>query len=129
MDAEFNILNYLSGLTNFVFEKDVLVRVAYDCGVSDIEYYEDMTEQMRDKCEIALLETVVFGSPNGIASVTNQHGAFTQTVGQQTVTKDMVDNIKSRLSYLYSKNGFTDKLDALSSGVGTLNWINENHNV
>lgn len=129
MAITFDILNYLSGLTNFVFEKDVLVRVAFDCGVSDVVYFSDITEEVRDKCEIALLETIVYGSPNGIASVTNQHGAFTQTVGSQTVTKDMVDNIRLRLKYLYNKYGYTEKTEMLNSEIGTLSWINENDNV
>jgi hypothetical protein len=59
--SKFDILDYLSGMTNFVFDKSALNNVALDCGVSDVESYLDLTEEQKDRCKIALLEKIVFG--------------------------------------------------------------------
>ena len=75
--SKFDILDYLSGMTNFVFDKSALNNVALDCGVSDVESYLDLTEEQKDRCKIALLEKIVFGVYQ-TASTTNQHGAYTK---------------------------------------------------
>ena len=45
--SKFDILDYLSGMTNFVFDKSALNNVALDCGVSDVESYLDLTEEQK----------------------------------------------------------------------------------
>lgn len=122
--ATFDIINYLSGLTNFVFDKAVLNRIALDCGVSEITDYTELTGELKDKCKIALLETIVFG-PYSTASSTNQHGAWTLTIGSQTVTSAALESIKSELKRLYNKYDMTDEQEALEDTGGEVKWIDE----
>lgn len=122
--SAFDILDYLSGMTNFVFDKSVLNRVALECGVSEIEAFVDLTEEQKDKCKMALLETIVFGVYQ-TASTTNQHGAYTLTVGAQTITSKALESIKSELRRLYRKYGEDNKLEALQESDGEVKWINE----
>ena len=123
---KFDILDYLSGMTNFVFDKSVLNRVALECGVSEAESYVDVTEEQRDMCKAALLETIVFG-PYQTASSTNQHGAYTLTIGAQTITSAALESIKAELRRLYKKYGDEDKLDALDATDGEVKWVEENY--
>lgn len=122
--AKFDILNYLSGMTNFVFDKAVLERIAIECGVVDVESYIDLTEENKDRCKMMLLETIVFG-PHQTASSTNQHGSYTQTLGSQSITTASLENIKTELRRLYNKYNEEEKLEALTNGDGEMTWINE----
>lgn len=122
MAATFNIIDYISGLTNFVFDKSVLNRVALDCGVSEITDYAGMTEELRDKCEIALLETIVYG-PHSTANSTNKHGDWSLSIGSQTITAASLENIKARLRKLYSKYEMEEEIESLDDSY--VQWINE----
>lgn len=123
--STFDILDYLSGLTNFIFDKSVLNRVAIECGVRDASSYVDITEEQRDHCKMALFETIVYG-PHQTASVSNQHGSYTSSVGAQTITTSALESIKSELSRLYKKYDEEDKIEALAGTGGGLMWIPEN---
>lgn len=123
-ELTFDILDYLSGLTNFVFDKSVLKRVAIDCGVIEVTSYADLTQEQRDRCKIELLETIVFGVYQ-TASTTNQHGSYTLTVGAQTVTSKALESIKSELRRLYTKYGDDEKLNTLNDSDGCVKWIEE----
>lgn len=123
---KFDIIDYLSGMTNFVFDKSVLSRVALDCNVSEIGNYEDLTERKKDECKIALLETIVFG-PYQTASSTNQHGSYTLTIGSQTITSAALESMKSELRRLYKKMGDEEKIDALDATDGEVKWIDERY--
>lgn len=122
--STFDIIDYLSGLTNFVFDKAVLNRVAIECGVREANSYVDITEEQRDRCKIALLETIVFG-PYQTASISNQHGNYTLNVGAQTITSASLESIKSELNRLYKKYSEDDKIEALNNTDGELKWIDE----
>lgn len=124
MAIAFNIIDYLSGMTNFVFDKAVLNNVALECGVSEITDFSELTQEQKDNCKIMLLETIVFG-PYQTASSTNQHGNWTKTVGAQTITSAALESIKSELRRLYKKNDLEDKLDALEDTDGAVQWVNE----
>lgn len=117
----FNILDWLSGLTPYLFEKAVLKNVALEQGVSEITAYSEITESQRDHCEIALLTRVYFG-PNTMAGSTHTHGAFSVSVGQQQVTADSRERILARIKQLAAKYGEEDKLipdDAINV------WVDE----
>ena len=120
--STFDILEYLSGMTNFVFDKAVLKRIALECEVAEVEAYADLTEEDKDRCKIALLETIVYG-PYQTASSTNQHGTYTLTVGAQTITSAALESIKSELRRLYKKYGEDDKLEALDGMDGEIKWV------
>lgn len=120
--SKFDILDYLSGMTNFVFDKSALNNVALDCGVSDVESYLDLTEEQKDRCKIALLEKIVFGVYQ-TASTTNQHGAYTLTVGAQTITSAALLSIKSELKRLYKKYGEDENLKLSMKPMERLNGL------
>lgn len=125
MAQTFNIIEYLSGLTNFIFDKAVLNRVALENGVADVTTYSELTEENRDMCKAALLETVVFGAYQ-TASTDSEHGSYKLSVGAQIVTSKMLESIKSELRRIYKKYGLEDKIEALDNTDGGLKWINEN---
>lgn len=120
----FDILDYLSGMTNFVFDKSVLNRIALDCGVSEITSYVDLTDEDKDRCKIALLETIIYGVYQ-TASTSVQHGSYQLSVGAQTITAAMLERLKAELRRLYKKYGEEDKLEDLNALDGEVKWINE----
>ena len=123
-DTKFDILDYLSGITNFVFDKSALMHVALECGVADVTQYLDLTEEQKDRCKMMLYAKIVFGVYQ-TASVTNQHGSYTLTVGSQTITAAALQSIKAELKRLYGKYGEDDKVQALNSASGEVRWVNE----
>ena len=123
-NISFDIIDYLSGLTSFVFDKAVLNRIALDCGVADIEEYTDLTDEQKDRCKIAELEVIVYG-PYQTASSTRQHGSWTETNGAQTITSKALESIKTELRRLYKKYEEDEKLEALEDSDGVVQWINE----
>jgi hypothetical protein len=123
-NISFDIIDYLSGLTSFVFDKAVLNRIALDCGVADIEEYTDLTDEQKDRCKIAELEVIVYG-PYQTASSTRQHGSWTETNGAQTITSKALESIKTELRRLYKKYEEDEKLEALEDSDGVVQWISE----
>ena len=55
MADKFDIIEYLSGLTNFVFDKAVLKRIAYDRNVIDVTAYEYLSDEQKDLMKADLL--------------------------------------------------------------------------
>ncbi len=121
---KFDILDYLSGITNFVFDKAALMHVALECGVADVTQYTDITEEQKDRCKIMLYEKIVYGVYQ-TASTTNQHGSYTLTVGAQTVTAEALQSIKAELKRLYGKYKEEAKLQALTDAGGEVKWVEE----
>lgn len=121
---EFDILGYLGGLTTFSFDEAVLSRVALECGVSEVSAYEELTEEKKDRCKIALFETVVFG-PYLIASSSKQHGAWSESIGSQQVTAASLSSIKAELRRLYKKYGEDEKVETIDEAEGVIQWIAE----
>lgn len=116
---EFNIIDYLSGLTGFVFSKSVLLRVAMErdvLGVTDISQIDAKTKDLL----LADLLLVVYLSPNSSASLTKQHGAFTHTIGSQTTNSK--DDIYDVICGIYKKYG-DEKISSLPSSSGNLTWL------
>ena len=112
MDYAFNIIGHLSGLTGFTFDKDVLVRVARKNGVLGITSEEELDELTEKACERDLLMTIVNG-PWSTASHTNKHGNFSVTIGSQTITSDVMDNIIARIKRLNKALGEEDASEDL----------------
>jgi len=114
-------IEYLNGLTRFVFEKDTLVNIAYKRQVMDFCRC-DVPQEIEDYCLIDLYEKVVNG-PWSVASSSLQHGNFRQDVGSETVTAAVIENIKEKLKRLYQKYGLDEEATAIDdSGVS---WVNE----
>lgn len=116
---EFDIIEYLSGLTGFVFDKAVLKRIAMERGVCGVTSFGELEQKQKDLLLADLLFTI-YVSPNSSASVTQQHGAFTQTVGSQTINDKK--GIYNTMISLYEK--WNDpKLEAAESMNGSLQWM------
>ena len=118
----FNIIDFIAGLYPYVFDIAVLRRVAYDCGVIEITEYSELTEEQKDRCKIALLETLVL-SPYQTASQTSKHGEWQEQTGSQMTTAKNIESIKNELKRLYKKYGEDEKLEQLESETANLEWM------
>ena len=118
----FNIIDFIAGLYPYVFDIAVLRRVAYDCGVIEITEYSELTEEQKDRCKIALLETLVL-NPYQTASQTSKHGEWQEQTGSQMTTAKNIEGIKNELKRLYKKYGEDEKLEQLESETANLEWM------
>ena len=118
----FNIIDFIAGLYPYVFDIAVLRRVAYDCGVIEITEYSELTEEQKDRCKIALLETLVL-NPYQTASQTSKHGEWQEQTGSQMTTAKNIESIKYELKRLYKKYGEDEKLEQLESETANLEWM------
>ncbi len=87
------VLDYLSGLTQFTFDKAVLNRVALDRGINGEEQTEEsIDKRTKDLCTADLL-LAAYLSPEVWASYQSKHGNFSKSVGSQTLyNKDRIYN-------------------------------------
>lgn len=118
----FNIIDFIAGLYPYAFDIAVLRRVAYDCGVIEITEYSELTEEQKDRCRIALLETLVL-NPYQTASQTSKHGEWQEQTGSQMTTAKNIESIKNELKRLYKKYGEDEKLEQLESETANLEWM------
>ena len=81
---EFDILQYMSGLTGFTFDKAVLTRIALERGVSTVTAFSQLTKRDRDLMTADLLLTAYL-SPTVWASFDQSHGSYKKGVGSQTM--------------------------------------------
>ena len=116
--AQSEIIDYLSGLTGFVFDKSVLARIAKDRGVLD-KGVADLEQKDKDLCLADLLYTIYL-SPNVMASMSQSHGNYQQTVGSQTIYDK--HDIYEMMIALYRKWGDA-KGDDIPDLVGGLTWM------
>jgi len=117
--AEFNIIDYMSGLTGFVLDESNLNRIALERGVAEVTEYSDLTERDRDLLTADILLTVLMAG-NTLPSFQHQHGQFSTSTGQQNI-KDK-DHICNMLRFYYGKWD-DEKLELVP--VSSLHWINE----
>lgn len=102
MDEKFDILEYLSGLTSFVFDKAVLKRIALDRGILSVTSYSELDDKTKDLLRADLL-LAAYLSPNVWASYTHSHGSYSQTTGSQTIYIEEKERIYNMLRNIYSK--------------------------
>ena len=119
MDGQFEIYDYLSGLTGFYFDKAVLKRIAMRRGVLNATNIGDIDQRMEDLLTADLLMTA-YMSPTSTPSMTKQHGSYSQTVGSQTINSKR--DIYNIFVHLYRKWG-DDKLEEAESLDGDLQWM------
>ena len=118
---EFDILEYLSGLTGFIFDKAVLKRSAYEREVMDITSYDEIDKQTRDLLLADLLYTAYI-SPNVWASSSNSHSGFSRSIGSQTIYSEDKERIFNQFISIYQKYD-DEKLSEVLSSEGTLQWL------
>lgn len=93
---EFDILQYMSGLTGFTFDKAVLTRIALDRGVAEVTNYAELTKRDRDLITADLLLTAYL-SPTTWASFDQSHGSYKKGIGAQSMY-----NKEEILDWLYN---------------------------
>lgn len=120
MADKFDIIEYLSGLTGFVFDKAVLKRIALDRGVYGVERYEELGEQDKELLRADLLYAAYL-SPNVWASSTQSHGSYTETIGSQTTYAEQKERLYNAFIAVYKKYD-DEKLEEIESS-GNLQWL------
>ena len=124
MICEFDILEYMSGLTSYTFDESVLKRIALDRGVLEVSHHSMLDEQTKDLLLADLLFTVYIGA-NSTASYSVSDGSFRESIGSQTINSKR--EIYSTICGIYSSYGEFSKLSRIENQAGnTLTWINEN---
>lgn len=118
---EFDIIEYLSGLTTYVFDKAVLKRIAYDREVFEVTDYAELDQRTKDLLLADVLYTAYL-SPNVIASSTQAHGSFSQTIGSQTIYEQEKERLYNTFFKIYSKYN-DDKLEELKDSDSNLQWL------
>lgn len=108
----FDLLEYMSGLTSFVFDKAVLTRIAFDRGVAEVTSYSELSESDKELIHADMLLTAYL-SPDIWASYSQAHGSFKKSVGSQSVYTENKELLKKYLIGVYKK--YNDpKLNELS---------------
>lgn len=98
---EFDILQYMSGLTGFTFDKAVLTRIALKRGVDEVTEYEELTEKDEDLITADLLLTAYL-SPTIWASFNQSHGSYKKGIGSQTMyNKEEILDFLRKIYELY----------------------------
>ena len=119
MTDKMDIIDYLSGLTGFVFDKAVLQRIALDRQALDANP-EDLDVKTKDLLRADLLYTA-YVSPNVWASSTNSHGSYSRTIGSQTIYVEEKERIYNIFMGIYRKYN-DDNLEEIDDS-STLQWL------
>lgn len=106
---QFDILNYMSGLTGFVFDRAVLERIALERGVAEVEEFSELTKRDIDLITADLLLTAYL-SPTTWASYSQNHGSYTKGIGAQSMYNK--EDIYKYLFGIYNRYG-DEKLEEL----------------
>lgn len=120
MDScSFNILDFISGLTGFVFNKAVLQNIALRRGVSGVTVYSQLDEKTKELLRADCLYTA-YCSPNTMASSTHAHGSFSKSYGHQKI--DDKDSLYKMFMAIYKK--YNDPMaEMLEDDDSTLQWL------
>lgn len=121
MADKFDILDYLSGLTAYVFDKSVLKRVAMERGVMYAESIDEIDAKTRDLLRADLLYAAYL-SPNVWASYTNQHGSYSKSVGSQTIYVEEKERLYNTFIAIYKRYD-DDKLHEVDDAQSNLQWL------
>jgi hypothetical protein len=118
---EFDILQYMSGLTGFTFDKAVLTRIALDRGVAEVTNYAELTKRDRDLITADLLLTAYL-SPTTWASFDQSHGSYKKGIGAQSMY-----NKEEILDWLYNiyKQYDDEMLDELPDNTAKVFFRND----
>jgi hypothetical protein len=121
MAIKFDILDFLSGLTGYVFDKSVLARIAWERDVANVTSYDELDAKTIDLLRADLLYTA-YVSPNTIAAHTNSHGSFTQSFGSQVISEAEKGRLYQTFMAIYEK--YDDiKFDEVEIAESNLQWL------
>lgn len=121
MAITFDILDFISGLTGYVFDKSVLTRIAWEREVTDVTSYDELDAKTIDLLRADLLYAVYL-SPNVTASNTLSHGSFSKTVGSQTTYMEDKERLYQTFMAIYRKYD-DEKCEEIEKSYGTLQWL------
>lgn len=122
MDEQFDIIEYLSGLFAFVFDKAILKRIALErVGYINGVFFGNLTEKQKDLMKADLMY-VIYTSPNTWASSTQTHGSYTKTIGGQSLYSEDRERFYNTICSIYKKYN-DEKLEELQSSEGSLQWL------
>ena len=120
MSVEFNIIDYLSGITGFLFPKEVLQCIALEREVHEVTSYDELDTKTKELLKADLLYAAYL-SPNVWASANQAHGSFSRSIGSQTTHTEDKKRLYKIFMGIYKK--YEDpKYDELSE-EGTLQWL------
>lgn len=118
---KFDIIEYISGLTPYVFSDTVLKRIAMDRDVFDVEGYSFISQKSKDLIKADLLYEAYI-SPSVMASYTQSHGSYTNTIGSQQTYETHRERLYNIFMSIYRK--YEDpKVDEIVVNEGTLQWL------
>lgn len=122
----FDIIEYISGLTPYVFDKSLLQRIALDRGVIGIKDFGEIDTRTKDLIRADLMyETYL--SPSIMASKSVSHGNFSQSVGGQATYERDKSKLYNIILNIYSK--YDDpKLEELLIDDGTVQFLDIDNN-
>lgn len=120
MNDKFDIIEYLSGLTGYVFNKAVLKRIAFDRGVNEVTESDALDMRTRELLRADLLYTAYI-SPNVWASSTQSHGSYSKSIGSQTIYAEEKERLRNMFMGIYRK--YDDEKLAEIEDLGTLQWL------
>ena len=119
MDNSFDIIDFISGLTGFVFDKAVLENIALQRGVRNCVSYSLLDQRTKDLMRADCLYAA-YCSPNVMASYSHSHGSFSKSIGHQTIQDK--DRLYNMFMSIYKK--YDDPMAELVSGQdATLQWL------
>lgn len=119
--STFDIIEYLSGLTGFTFDKAVLQRIALDRQVLH-ESPSNLDTKTKDLLRADLLWTAYI-SPNVWASSTNSHGSYTKTIGSQTIYSEDKERLYNMFVNIYKKYEDPMLEEVETFDRGGLQWL------
>lgn len=116
--VQFDIIEYISTLAgNFVMDASLCKRIAMERGVLDVTDFSQLEQKQKDLLLADVLFTMYL-SPNSSSSITQQHGAYSKTVGSQTINDKK--GIYNTMIALYRKWD-DEKLSSVEEG--TVQWL------
>lgn len=118
---EFNIVDFLAGLTAYQFDDRVYTRVATERGALGISDFRTLTREQIDLMKADLL-LVAYEAPTTMASVSNSHNGFSQTIGSQTITDK--ESLYNTIYSIYKKYN-DEKVTELEEAKGGITIIDE----
>ena len=119
MDGKFDIIEYMSGLTGYIFTKAVLQRIALDRGVDKAESYSEVDPKTRELLLADLLYTA-YCSPNVMASASRSHSGMSNSVGSQQIYESEKERLYNMFIGIYKK--YDDVKADIIDGA-TLQWL------
>lgn len=119
--GEFDIIEFVSGLTPFVFDKSTLKRVIFERGASEVESFDDLTVEQKELMKADLLYAV-YTSPTIWASSSQKHGNFEMTIGSQTIYANDKDKLFGIFSLIYKKYD-KEKYEEVKDLNSNLQWL------